>query len=216
VRDVEEAAAFVEEMGICLFHRRKAGPVPALSDVLAHEHHSHPMVWKDILHESKRACFGTMIRGETSLVAADILPAIYRVQGQMADEYIEEYGGGYVPEPAVRVLRALLDEGPLPTRLLKSRTGLAGPRGKGQFTAAMHELRRTLTVTVAQATSRALPGYEYVWDLFDRIWPEVIEAASVRYPNRAEAITAIRHRCRAWLPDGDDAAAAHVFGWQPS
>jgi hypothetical protein len=43
-------------------------------------------------------------------------------------------------------------------RVLKSRTGLSGPRAKGQFTAAMAELRRTLTVTVAQAKSRTLPG----------------------------------------------------------
>lgn len=98
----------------------------------------------------------------------------------------------------MRVPRALLDEGSLPTRLLNSRTGLSGRRGKGQFTAAMCELQRTLTVTVARAKSRTLPGYEYVCDLFGRIWPEVIEAASVRYPNRAVAITAIHHRCRAW------------------
>jgi hypothetical protein len=55
-----------------------------------------------------------------------------------------------------------------------------------------------------------------VWNRVDHIWPEVIEAASVRYPNRAEAITALHHRCQAWLPDGQDAATARLLGWQPA
>jgi hypothetical protein len=214
VRDAEDAAAFIVAMGACLFHRRRPGPIPALSDVLAPEFEGHPMVWKDILHETKRACFGTMIRGETSFLTPDLLPAVYRLQGRTADDYIEEYGGGHVPEPAVRVLRALAERGPLPTRVLKSATGLSGPREKARFNTAMTELRHTLTVTVGSAMSRTRAGYEYVWDLFDSAWPEVSQAARVRYPNRAEAITAVRHRCRAWLGEADDAAVARLFGWQ--
>jgi hypothetical protein len=73
---------------------------------------------------------------------------------------------------------------------------------------------RTLTITVRESASRTLPGYEYVWDVFQRVRPEVSDAAVVRYPDPAVAITTIAERCAAWLDPGADCAA--LFGWRPS
>ena len=215
VRNVEEAYAFLDAMGVCLFHRKSRVAMPALSDVLAEEPEwaGHPMVWKDLLHEARRVYYGTVVRGDTSFVMPELLPAFYRLQGMDAGAYLEAYDRGVVATAAVRVLRALLDEGPLSTRQLRRVAGLAGAGQKPAFAAATHTLMRTLTVTVVASKSRQLPGYEYVWDVFARLWPEVSEAAVVRYPDAAGAITAVAERCAAWL-DGT-AEPAQLFGWEP-
>ncbi len=236
VRSVEEAYAFLDAMGLALFHRfqsplrrvpkrdapspqrsiaavairRRAQPqIPALSDVLAPEPEidGHPMIWKDILHEARRVYFGTTVRGETSFVVPELLPAFYRLQGLSADDYLERYDRGVIDMAAVRVLRALLDEGQLSTRALRRAARLNGPGEKPAFVAATNALRRTLTITVAFSKSRQRTGYEYVWDVFERLWPEVSEAAVVRYPDPAGAIRAVAERCGAWLDHATDVCA---------
>jgi hypothetical protein len=213
VRTAEEAFAFLSLVGVATFSRRGRTLVPALWDVLAprEEWDSHPMVWKDLLHESGRVHYGTLILGRPSLVLPELLPAFYRLQGLDADGYLDAYDCGLVPRPAVRVLRALLDEGPLPTRALRRAAGLAGAGEKPAFSAATHTLMRTLTITMLGSRSRTLPGYKYEWDVFERVRPEVSVAAVVREPDPAGAITAIAERCAAWL--GEDADAAALFGW---
>jgi hypothetical protein len=213
VRGLDEAYAFIDAMGVCLFHRKNTLAIPALSDVLAPEAErvGHPMVWKDILHEARRAYFGTAVRGETSFVMPELLPAFYRLQGLSADEYLEQYDRGVIDVAAVRVLRSLLDEGQLSTRALRRAARLNGPGEKPAFVAATNALRRTLTITVAYSKSRQRAGYEYVWDVFERLWPGVSKAAVVRYPDPADAIRTVAERCEAWLDRATDVCA--LMGW---
>lgn len=214
VRTAEEACAFVEAMGACLFHRKNKAAVPALSDVVAPDDEiaGHPMIWKDELHEAGRLFYGMAVRGDTSFMVMDLLPAFYRLQGMDTETYLAQYDRGVIDTASVRVLRALVDYGQLSTKELRRAARLAGPGEKPAFTAATSALRRTLTVTQAFSKSRVRAGYEYVWDLFERMFPEVGEAAVVRYPDRAEAITAVTARCHAWLDPDSDVAA--LFGWK--
>ena len=215
VRGVEEAYAFIDAMGVALFHRRKRLAIPALSDVLAPEPErlGHPMVWKDILHETRRTFFGTTVCAETSFIMPELLPAFYRLQGLSADDYINQFDRGVIDLAAVRVVRALLDEGQLSTRQLRRAARLNGPGEKPAFVAATNALRRTLTITVAFARSRQLAGYEYEWDVFERLWPEVGKAAVVRYPDPADAIHTVAERCEAWLDRATDVCA--LLDWRP-
>ena len=215
VRDAEEAFLFLDAVGAALFHRGKSHvAIPALSDVLAHESawDGHPMVWKDLLHENRRVYYGTMVLGRTSFVMPELLPAIYRLQGMDAESYVAMYERGVIDGTEVRLLRALLDEGPLATKLLRRVASLSAPEQKPAFAAAAHALMRTLTLTLVASKSRRLPGYEYVWDLFERRWPEVSNAAVVRYPDPADAITTVAGRCAMWMHDPAEAKA--LFGWQ--
>jgi hypothetical protein len=216
IRTAGEAGGFLDMAGLCLFARTGATrvPIPALTDVCAepHEWDTHPMVWKDELHEAGRAYYGTLVRGRTSLIVPELLPAFFRLQGVSGAAYLAAHDRGVLDPPPLRVLWALLNEGPLTTTELRRAAGLTGPHEKPPFTAATHALMQTLTVTIVRATSRQLAGYRYVWDVFDRVHPEVGEAAVVRYPDPADAIQAVAERCRAWLDAATDAAA--LFGWQ--
>ena len=169
------------------------------------------MVWKDLLHEARRVYYGTLVGGRTSFVMPELLPAFFHLQGRDAESYCEAYDRGVVDAAGVRILRVLLDEGPLTTRQLRRAAGLAGAGQKAMFTAAMHDLMRTLTVTVAGSMSRRLPGYEYMWELFERRWPEVSEAAVPGTAGAAGAIAAVAERCAAWLDPTIE--PARVFGW---
>lgn len=210
VRDAEDALRFIEAMGACLFHRKSRAAVPALSDVVAPEPRldGHPMIWKDILHEAGRVYYGMALRGDTSFVMPDLLPAFFRLQGMDAETYLEQYDRGIIGSGEVRLLHALQNEGPLRTRDLRRAAGL---REKPAFVAASNALRRSLTITQAYSKSRVRAGYEYVWDLFERLYPEVGEAAGVRYPDPAEAITAVADRCAIWM--NSPAEAKTLCGW---
>jgi hypothetical protein len=210
VRDAEDAFRFIEAMGACLFHRKSKVAIPALSDVVAPEPEidGHPMIWKDILHESGRVYYGMAVRRDTSFVMPDLLPAFYRLQGKDAETYLDQYDRGIVSSAEVRVLHALEHEGQMSTRDLRRAAGLSE---KSAFTAATNALRRTLTITQAYSMSRVRAGYEYVWDLFERLYPEVGEAAAVRYPDPAEAITAVADRCAIWIDS--PAEAKTLCGW---
>lgn len=210
VRDAEDAYRFIEAMGACLFHRKRKAAIPALSDVVAPEPRldGHPMVWKDILHEERRVYYGMALRGDTSFVMPDLLPTFFRLQGMDAESYLDQYERGVISSGEVRLLHVLQIEGPLSTRDLRRAAGLSE---KPAFTAASNALRRTLTITQAYSKSRVRAGYEYVWDLFERLYPEVGEAAAVRYPDPAEAITAVAERCAIWIDS--PAEAKTLCGW---
>jgi len=214
VRDVEDAFRFLDAVGAALFHRGKSRVgIPALSDVLEHQSRweGHPMVWKDLLHEGRRVYYGTMLLGRTSLVMPELLSALYRLQGMDAESYRALYDRGVIGTAEVRVVRTLQQEGPLPTKQLRRAAGLSAPAQRTAFSVATHALMRTFTLTMVASKSRRLAGYEYVWDLFERQWPEVSEAAAVRYAGPAEAMSAVAERCAMWL-DGPG-AARQLFDW---
>lgn len=212
VRTAEEAARFVDWAGACLFQRGRGSPeLPALSDVMASDTEVHPFIWKDDLHAAKRVCYGKVIRGQPGFISLSLLPYFYVVQGRTPDDHRRAYNMGTVSKETVRILDALRS-GPMTSRQLKAAVGAAGRGAASRFDAALAELQRTFAVTILAARSRTRAHYEYIWDLFERKWPEVIESARA-VNGRAEAIAAIGAGCREALGDVSSARLRHLFGW---
>ena len=88
VQSIEEARAFVEEVGFCHFWPIKGIETPNLFHAIAGRVRAVPMAhddldlskcwgWKDAALDKKWWYYGKLFRGRATLVSLDLLPAVY-------------------------------------------------------------------------------------------------------------------------------------------
>jgi len=107
VRTIEEARAFVEEVGFCHFWPIKGAELPNLFHAIAgrvrpvpNEHDdpdgSKCWGWKDRALGERWWYYGKLLRRRATLVSLDLLPAFYACSENYGDldDYLEEYRAG--------------------------------------------------------------------------------------------------------------------------
>jgi hypothetical protein len=210
LRTLDDAAEFVDGVGMCLLFACRDIPLPKVYDCAADG--VNWWAWKDLLQEKKLAYSGRIVRRKATLVSMKLLPAFYAVYqtGGGYAMYEEEYYWGKLGELANRVAEYLDRNGPTPTDALRRAVVPAGKQHTRRFHAALLELQSKFKIVTVGLEERSW-GVR-VLDLFVNWIPEKIERRAERI-DRREALEDILEAFVDVAGAVPEAAAARAFGW---
>jgi len=199
VRGERSARAFVDEVGFCFTLSDFGLPVASLYVAVCgrrhprwprHTHHDPEigLTWtlKDSLPAKRETYYGKLVKGKPTLVSLTLFPAFVALirGGKGSGDYIVDYRQGLMSRPAVAILEALHEAGPLATPEIRRAVHLANSERTALFGRAMAELQRGLWIAKVEEVYD--PDFYYRWDLLDNWLPDPL-AAGMRL-TRGEAL----------------------------
>ncbi|MBU0703378.1 MAG: hypothetical protein KKC18_05880 [Chloroflexi bacterium] len=230
LRTVEDARAFVEEVGFCHFWPIKGVETPNLFHAIAGRvrpvpmEHADPDIskcWgcKDDALDKKWWYYGKLIRRRATLVSLTVLPYFYALSGNYGslDDYLQEYADGLMTAEARAIYEAILENGPLDTVQLRRKARMSAESAKSRFERALVELQVGLKVVPVGIAEAGAWRYAFYYELFQRWFPDI--PAQARQIGRAEARRALtlRYLDNAVAADRKMVAKVfHVFKWTPT
>ncbi len=222
VHTVEEARAFVEEVGFCHFWPIKGIETPNLFHAIAgrvrsvpNQHHdpdlSKSWSWKDGALDKKWWYYGKLLRRRATLVSLDVLPYFYALSENYGalDDYLQEYEDGKMTAEAKAIYEALLEHGPLDKVRLRREARLTSDSAKSRVDRALVELQVGLKVLPVGVSEAGAWNYAFVYELFQRWFPEIPQRA--RHIKRAEARRVLVRRYLDNVVAVDRGMVAKVF-----
>jgi hypothetical protein len=190
VQTIENARAFVQDVGFCFLWPIKDIEMPSLFHAIAGrvrsvpQRHNDPDLskcwgWKDRALGLRWWYYGKVLRRRATLVALDLLPCFYACSENYGalDDYLEEYRAGTMSAEAKGIYEALLDRGPLNTVRLRREARMAAESAKSRFERALVELQigfKVLPIGVAEAGAWR---YAFVYDIVQRHYPDLPDEA---------------------------------------
>ncbi len=230
LRTVEEARAFVEEVGFCHFWPIKDIEMPNLFHAIAgrerpvpHEHDDPDIGkcwgWKDDSLDKKWWYYGKLLRRRATLVSLEMLPYFYALSENYGalDDYLQEYEEGRLSAEAKAVYEALLENGPLDTVRLRREARLSAQSAKVRFDRALVELQVGLKILPVGVAEAGAWDYAFVYELLPRWFPEIPEQA--RSIGRGEARRVLVQRYLDNVVAADRKMIGqvfHVLKWTPA
>lgn len=223
VSSLEQAMDFVERRGLIFFWPVKNVDLPDLWTAVAgrrpvasaHDDPGHvTWRWKDAMLDQRRWYYGKLLRGKATLVSLDLLPNFYALSERVADldDFRLAYEAGHLSHEARLIAESLLTDGAQNSVELRRRTQLSGKSSKYPFQRGLAELQRglwTLPVGVAEAGAWR---YAFVYELFDRWLPRVVEQARPILRDSARLELARRYLLAVGAADAQ--AVARLFRWK--
>jgi len=230
LQTVEQARAWVNEVGFCFLWPIKGIEMPNLYHAIAgrprpitFEHGDPDMSacwgWKDGALGHKWWYYGKLLRRKATLVSLDLLPYFYVCSENYGDldDYLEEYRAGTLTAEARQIYEALLKHGPLDTVRLRRESWLSADRSKSRFERALVELQVGLKVLPIGVARAGAWKYAFVYDIVQRHLPDLPEQA--RHIRRSEARRCLVQRYLEDVVAADCKMIArvfHVLRWTPS
>jgi hypothetical protein len=186
VQTVEEARAFVEEVGFCHFWPIKDIEMPNLFHAIAGRvrdvpnEHGDPDIskcwgWKDSSLDKKWWYYGKLLRRRATLVSFNLLPYFYALSenfGSLTD-YLAEYKDGKMTAEAKQLYEALLEHGPLDKVRLRREARLTSEGAKSRVDRALVELQVGLKVLPVGVTQAGAWNYAFVYEILQRHFPDL-------------------------------------------
>jgi hypothetical protein len=132
------------------------------------------------------------------------------------NDYLEEYRDGRMTAEAKAIYEALLENGPLDTIRLRRESRMSAESAKSRFDRALVELQVGLKVLPVGVARTGAWNYAFVYELFQRWFPDIPEQA--RPIGRAEArrVLVSRYIDNVVLVDRKMIAKVfHVLKWTP-
>jgi hypothetical protein len=229
VQTVEQARAFVDDVGFCHFWPIKEIEMPNLFHAIAGRIRSVPNAhddpdlsrcwgWKDGSLGKRWWYYGKVLRRRATLISLEVLPFFYACSENYGDldDYVQEYRAGTMTLEAKQIYEALLVNGPLDTVRLRRESRMAADGAKSRFERALVELQvgfKVLPIGVAEAGAWR---YAFVYEIVQRHFPDL--------PARARAI-ARSEACRRLVSQYVDNVVVtdrntlqrvfHVLQWTP-
>jgi hypothetical protein len=230
VQIVEEARAFVEEMGFCHFWPIKDIEMPNLFHAIAGRVRAVPNVhndpdlskcwgWKDGSLDKKWWYYGKLLRRRATLVSLEMLPYFYALSENYGDlnDYLAEYEDGKMTAEAKAIYEAILEHGPLDTVRLRREARMSAESAKSRFDRALVELQVGLKVLPIGVAQTGAWNYAFNYEIVQRHFPEL--PGQARNVKRSEAR---RKLLRKYLDNvvAEDrkmvAKVFHVLRWTPT
>jgi hypothetical protein len=227
IRRIEEARAFLDEVGFCHFWPIKGIEMPNLFHAIAGRVRSVPNAhndpdlsrcwgWKDSALDKRWWYYAKVLRRRATLISHHILPYFYACTENYGDldDYLEEYRDGTMTAEAKRIYEALLQHGPLDTVRLRREARMTAESAKSRFERALVELQvgfKVLPIGVAEAGAWR---YAFVYEIVQRYYPDL--------PQRARPIKRSEARRRLIAQYLDNVVAAdrgtirrvfHILNW---
>ena len=229
ITTVEEARAFVDEVGFCFFWPIKDIELPNLFHAIAGHVRPVPMKhndpdlsrcwgWKDASLDKKRWYYGKLLRRRATLIALDWLPYFYACSENYGDldDYLQEYEDGLMTAEAKAVYEAILEHGPLDTVRLRRQAHMSASSAKSRFDRALVELQVGLKVIPIGVAHVGAWNYAFTYEIVQRYFPEL--PAQARHIKRGEARRALVLRYLDTVVAADRKMIArvfHVLRWTP-
>ena len=198
LQTVEDARAFVQEVGFCHFWPIKGVEMPNLFHAIAGQARAVPNAhddpdlskcwgWKDGALGQRWWYYGKLLRRKATLVSLQLLPYFYACSPNFGglDDYLQEYRDGKLTVEAKQIYEALLKHGPLHTVRLRKEARMSAESAKSRFDRALTELQvgfKVLPIGVAEAGAWR---YAFVYDIVQRHFPDL--PGKARQIKRSEA-----------------------------
>jgi hypothetical protein len=222
-----EALSFLNNVGLCLLFSDRTIELPTLwgaicgRDRRVPEHHDDYELglawnWKDTLPVAGKVLYGKFLRKKPVFIALDLAPYFYALSpnyGDPATDYLDDYRDGRLPIESKQVYEALLEHGALPTSRLRLDAALGGKGNTARFDRALADLQMDLRIIKVAISEANRWGYCYVYDLFHRHFPGVVEAA--RGIGGGQARETILLRYLQTVIAATPRQVGQLFGWQP-
>jgi len=230
VRTIEEARAFVEEVGFCHFWPIKGVELPNLFHAIAGRvrpvpmEHDDPDIskcwgWKDEALDKRWWYYGKFLRRRATLISLKELPYFYALSENYGDlsDYLEEYRAGMLTAEAKRIYEALLEHGPLDTIRLRREAHMSAESAKSRFDRALVELQVGLKVLPIGVAEAGAWRYAFIYEIVQRHFPDLPEQA--RHIKRGEARRTLLLRYLDNVVAADRKMISkvfHVLKWTPT
>jgi hypothetical protein len=227
---VEDARAFVDEVGFCHFWPIKGVETPNLFHAIAGRvrpvpmEHGDPDIgkcwgWKDQSLDKKWWYYGKLLRRRATLVSLEMLPYFYALSENYGslDDYLQEYEDGRMTAEAKAVYEAILENGPLDTVRLRREARMSAESAKSRFDRALVELQVGLKVLPIGVAEAGAWRYAFVYEIVQRYFTDL--PAQARPIGRGEARRALVLRYLDNVVAADRKMVAkvfHVLRWTPT
>ena len=224
---VEEARAFVEDVGFCHFWPIKGVETPNLFHAIAGRvrpvpmEHDDPDIskcwgWKDQSLDKRWWYYAKFLRRRATLISLEMFPYFYALSENYGslDDYLQEYEDGLMTAEAKAIYEAILEHGPLDTVRLRREAHMSAQSAKSRFDRALVELQVGLKVMPVGVARTGAWNYAFTYELLSRWLPEL--------PQRARPIKRIEARRAVVLRYLENVAVAdrkmigkvfHVLRW---
>lgn len=198
VHTVDEAARFVDEVGIAFLWPIKGIEAPNLFHAIAGREREVPNVhddpdlslcwtWKDQSLGGSRWYYAKLLRRKATLVAPRLRGVFYALTHNYGDleDYLERVMDGLMTHEARLIYEALLDNGPLNTIDLRSLASQKTSISKARFERGLVELQIDMKVLPVAVVEAGGWRYSFVYDIAMRHYPDL--PVQARQVSTAEA-----------------------------
>jgi hypothetical protein len=230
IQTIDQARAFVDDVGFCFFWPIKDIEMPSLFHAIAGRVRSVPMAhndpdlskswgWKDRSLGRRWWYYGKLLRRRATLISLDMLPFFYANSGNYGelDDYLEEYRSGTMTAEAKRVYEALLSHGPLDTVRLRREAQMAAEKAKSRFERALVELQVGLKVLPIGVAEAGAWRYAFIYEIVPRHYPDLPEAARQISLGKARRVLVARYLNNVVAIERRMVGRVfHVLGWSPA
>ncbi|MFO7917992.1 MAG: hypothetical protein R6V13_07930 [Anaerolineae bacterium] len=224
VHTEEEALNYVNEVGFCFLFGEQGVEMPTLwaaacgeeRPVPRHRHDPvkrHVWEWKDTLPSKGAIHYGKVLRRKPTLVSLEMLPHFYALSPNYGDlyDYVDQYESGHLSVEAKQIYEALLEGGVMSTTKLRRAAGLAGGDNARRFDRGITELQMELKIAKVGISRANRWRYAYVYDLFLRQFPEIVEEAGEISTDKARETLLTRYLHNVVAQPED--ATRRIFRW---
>ncbi len=223
LRGEDDAVSYVAERGFVYFWPIKGIDLTSLWVAVAGrrpvaDRHDDPghvtWGWKDRLLPTRRWYYGKLLRGKATIVSNETLPYFYALSENYGDpnDYLLEYEAGRLGVEAKQIYEVLLAQGPLDTLALRREARLTSRDSNTRFERALVELQRGLRILPVGVAEAGRWNYAFIYELVDRWFPQVVEAA--RAIGRGEARAHLLGLYLKSVGAATEAQAAQLFHWR--
>ena len=225
LNSIEDALEHVDARGFVMLWSIKGLEMPSLWTAVAGDkpvakEHDDPghitWGWKDQMLDQRRWYYGKLLRGKATFVSLRILPCFYAIAPRLADldDYREAYHAGHLTHEAKAIADVLRRRGPQNSVGLRQITHMTARSSKSRFNRALTDLQRGLWILPIGVADAGSWHYAFIYELFDRWFPDVSEQArgiSLRQA-RAELVKCYLRS----LGVSESREIGKLFQWEPN
>ncbi len=225
----EEAEAWLNGVGLCLFQPKQGIELPSLygavagSDGPAPRWGSHSRYygrawdWKDYLLCSRRIIYGKVLGDYRMFVSLECFPYLFALSdlnyGGDEDDYLELYADGKLSVTGRDIYHVILENGPTSTTILRRKLGLQGGADSRRFERGLTELQQGLLISTIDIARDNRWKYTFAYDTTLRQFPR--QVAQARDLSRREATEWILQKYLQLVGCASLARVASLFGLGP-
>ena len=228
LRTLDEAEAWLNEVGLCTFQPKQGVELPSLYGAVAgtegpaprwgsHSHlYGRAWEWKDALLCSGRICYGKALGDYRLFVSLKVLPCLFALSdlnyGGDEDDYLELYADGKLSFTGRNIYQIIAESGPTSTTILRRCLGLAGGVDSRRFEHGLAELQRGLLISAVDIARDNRWKYTFAYDSTLRQFPaQIAQARQLRWP---EAMTWVLRWYLGLVGCIALRRVAVLFGWE--